>query len=181
MSQEALLEASRDRLRAVLPTVLPNLPASAVEVGFDGAPHPSSGEWFFSIHEGEWRAQSGDHDLDEYFGVCVTVTRRVTFSPKDRWGTAVLIKAQTGINAVSRKVITALHKNYAVLNAANVIVGTAGAGPDGFVEPLWYLNASPVALKGPDWFEAADDGTAGVARTLVFGRARRLQTIHGMT
>lgn len=154
---------------------------SAIQL--DGQPNPACGESFYAIHPGEWRGDSADADLEELFGVSVTVTRRLGQAPLDRWGTDVWAKIVSGMDVICRKIVTAIHKNYAVLNAANAILEGESPLQGGFVEPLQFLNASALQQKGPDWFNAENlenshrYANAGFAQTLSFGRARRVQDI----
>jgi hypothetical protein len=52
---------------------------------------------------------------------------------------------------------------------------------DGFIEPLRFEGGAPPVRRGPWWFSAEgdDDPPAGLSQTLVFGRARRIQTLSG--
>lgn len=175
--------AVRDKIRDTL--TLGTDPA-VCEVMFDGQPAPVCGEWFYAVHAGDWRGDSADADLQELIGVNVTVTRRVAFAPNDRQGLDVWAKAKVGLDAVLRKIVVAIHHKYDVMNAANVLMEADAAGSWGFDEPLLFLNGGMPAPKGPPWFAAEDAGTgkfanAGMAQTLVFGRAKRVQPIESMT
>lgn len=183
MSQRTLALAVRDRIRAAL-----GLTQDAVEVMLDGMPPPWCGEQFIAVHPGEWFGQSDDDDLDERVGISVTVTRRSPYAPQDEQGVEVWSRAQDGLDVTLRKVVAAVHKSYAVMNAANALLPTsttAGVGPDGYVEPLLFLGGGRPEPKGPEWFSAEGyDGpgrtaNAGVAQTLTFGGARRVQTRAG--
>lgn len=186
MSQRCMCLAVLDRIRSVL-----SLPAGAggqltSNVTFDAQPAPGCGEWFYAVYAGEWRGDSGDADLQEMIGVNVTVTRRVGFAPRDRQGPDVWAEANDGLDVTLRKIVAAVHRSYTVLNAANVYVEALNENSWGFEEPLSFVNGGKPEPKGVDWFCAEDAGSgkfanAGVAQTLSFGRAKRVQPITAMT
>ena len=182
MSQRVLALACRDTIRTALGLGTEPL---VCDVTFDGQPHPGCGEWFYAVHPGSWQGQSEDADLEEIFGVSVTVTRRIGFAPKDRWGSEVWGKTLTGLDVKLRKIIVALHHSYPVLNAADATLYAESNTQWGFDEPLMFLGGTPPMPKGADWFSAQDINAgkfanAGAAQTLTFGRAKRCQPIEAM-
>ena len=187
MSARALQMATKYQVQTLL-----HLDDASCDIMFDGQPKPGCGEQFIAIHEGDWGAGShGDADLEEVFGVSVTLTRRVTYAPQDQRGTEVLQKIVTGMNAVLRQLLVLLHRNWAMLtdltnaNSANAIINAeAGAARAGFYCPLSFTGASQVMEKGNDWFCAWDPdireqhpAMPGLARSLFFGGAKRCQGI----
>lgn len=181
MSQRALLLAVRDVLRAAAPNGL-GLPFSQCEVEPDGRPPASCGELYFAVHAGEWAA-SDVEGLDESFGFQLTLTVRAGKVPEDEIGASLLYgPAGTSAEEWLRKALTFLHLDRGgdlVLQRANAYVG---ASFNGFVEPPRFRSGGPPQLKGPDWFGAVPAGKgraapAGVAQTLTFAGARRVQTI----
>ena len=182
MSLAALCLAVKDQLQDEL-----GLDDGKCALMMDGQPPPSCGELFVAVHPGGWRPESDpDMGTDEQFGVYVTITRRKGYSPQDREGMAVWALAETGLDAVARRVFAALHKRYEVLAAANKIIGQTptAASPVGFVEPLRIESVGDPEPKGPDWFTADSPkgsgkyANAGVAVVLRFGGARRLQRLY---
>lgn len=179
MSQGILCTAVVTRLQSVL-----SLSSTSVEFMFDGQPPPMCGEEFFAVWPGAWRPNDIE-GLDEEFGVNVTLTRRARFAPKDRRATEIWTKLTTGMDARLRQIIAAIHLDKgsdAILNAANTLLG---GSVNGFVEPLKFRDGGRPEIKGPDWFSADNEGggglmNAGVAQTLMFGGARRIQTIESM-
>lgn len=176
MSMNALLVAVRDRLRQHL-----DVPPEAIEIMADGRPSPAVGDVFVAVTEGEWRLDesigAGDLMLPETFGVEVVVTRKCGVAPFARIGTAILAEAQRGLTALCRKVVVAVHNSYVVMAAANAEVTTA---TDGFHHPLVFVNAGRTMPQGPDWFQAKGQKSSppcGLSRTLVFGRAQRVQKL----
>ncbi len=198
MSQAALLMAVRDQLQELL-----GLDVNSCEVCFSGKPKPSCGELFVAVHPGPWRpdpdvGQGGDVGWGEILGCRVTVTRRLGYSPMDRWGVEVYLKPQDGMDALLRKIVAHLaatsngdlenQTRYLVMSAANdYIVQRDGAGAGQFFEPLRLVDGGSLEEKGPEWFSAPppdQDGgqyECGVSQTLQFGGARRLQGIGSVT
>ncbi len=181
MSRRALLLATRDQLRTGLglPTTKPLL----CEVMFDGEPPPGCGKTFYSVHRGP-RDNSCRHSLDETYAANVTITMRVN-EPYDRIGTDLMEKAATGMDLQADKVRSLIHMNYTLMNAANAYilsdyVAAGGAGVIyGFSEPLYFQGDGEPRIVGPDWFKAdvteSTQAPIGIAQTLRFGGARRLQ------
>lgn len=171
MSQAAYALAVRDAIQAVMPS--PWGDSNSVEVGLDGQPKPSCGEWYVAIHPGEWSADNGDFDLNEYVSLNVTITRRLGYSPQDRWGPEVWTKSG-GLDALARSLIPVVHYNYATMAAANTNITT---GDDKFCEPLQFQGAGPPQLKGPEWFssDSEDMAATGLILEMRFGKARRMQ------
>ncbi|WP_020474923.1 hypothetical protein [Zavarzinella formosa] len=140
----------------------------------DGQPPPNAGQVYYAVHEGAW-TNTADESLDEYCGVCVTITLRAGYAPRDRIALALL----RDLRARRAAVRAAIHDNYDLMNLANTKLGPA---VNGFVEPLRFRDAGRPQTKGPDWFyaEAAGHPVAGVTVTLVFEKARRVQTLESM-
>lgn len=178
MSQRALMLAVKTHLQSEF-----TWNDDACDVAMDGSPRPVCGEQFVSIWPGTWtiHQQHGDDDLDEEIGVNITVTRRLGFSPQDRWGQEVLTKATTGLEAILRQILATLSVNrWSLLQDANGLIGPH----DAFVEPLRFQTAGRPELKGPDWFSAIEDfemsvkaANSGVAQTLTLIGSRRLQSL----
>lgn len=172
MSMEALLVAVRNRLRTAL-----TLADALCDVQHDGSVPPSAGEVYYSVHPaGISNDDTGAHRLDETYDVKVTVTMKVGWLPRDRYGTQSVAKASTGLYARAEAARAALHMDYTSMNAANTTIGVAD---NGFVEPLKFRSCSAVAVKGPDWFGADDQANppSGLAVELSFVGARRVQVI----
>lgn len=188
MSQRALLLAVRDRLRQ--PTVDGGLAYTAeqCEVMFDGKPKPNCGEFFVAVHAGSWTGRDCEA-LDESYGVQVTVTRRIAYAPYDR-PTDPLTDASDALDKLLEAIRAKLHadpgpraaadpQQYPVLTLANAYIANPA---NKFVEPLRFRDGGTPAFKGADWFHAEGVGDeCGVAQTLTFGGARRVQTIESET
>lgn len=150
------------------------------DVGVGPEPAPVCDDLFVRIHPGEWNCLTHDEggDLDESYGVAVTISRRLPYAPADREGTEVLLKQTEGLMEVAALVRTQLHFSYAVINTANT---TLGGSVNGFVEPLRFRNAQTPAVRSADWFSSEQAEHCGLSTTLFFGGARRVQTLESMT
>lgn len=183
MSQRAILLAVRDHLRAEL-----QLSDLQCQVMFDGQPPPACGEVFVSVHPGSWSGNRGDGDLDESLGVLVTATKRTTYAPADRVVSPLAGPEFEALDRLLERLRAKLHKDppatgssthYPVLALANA---TIGATANGFIEPLVFRDGGRPEPKGAEWFSAEPGtGVCGLAQTLVFDGARRVQTVESQT
>jgi hypothetical protein len=178
----ALLKAVEERAQAIL-----TLTSSNVLVRPTGKPPAFSGEEFWSIHPGEFT-----NDLDtgrrDTYSIRVTLTRRSGSYPDDRRGDELIAKATTGMYARVNLLIAGLHMDYLVLD---YVGGTFGAGNwtggksyslttavNGFVEPLMFMQCSEPQEVGASWFHSDEaEDVSGYAILIVFGDARRIQTV----
>jgi hypothetical protein len=178
---EALLLATRERLRAGLP-----LPPRECDVMPDGRPPAYAGEVFVAVHPGGISTAAGVDDdlaLDEVYALVVTLTLRAAWLPRDRQGEFQTALAGAGLYARAERARALLHMSYAVLDLANF--GQAysiGSGENGFHHPLVSEGCGPPEEKGPEWFDAVSEGAggdppAGWALAWRFGGARRRQVI----
>lgn len=178
MSQRALLIAVRDHLKDEVVGL--GLAGTQCEVQFDGQPPPMCGELFVAVHASDWSC-SENESLEEVYGVNVTVTIRVAKVPLDRMGPNALVgPAGKSLDDWLEKIRVSLHSNYDVMSRANTAITTAA---NGFVEPLRFRGAGRPEPKAPDWFSSEDSASVavGLAQTLRFGDAKRVQTIESMT
>lgn len=190
MSMAVLLQAVRDRVKAIL-----SWDDSQVNVALDGQPPPFSGQQFAVVHPGAL-VNSAMNYLDEKYDVSITVTLRSDYSPPDRLGAEILVKATTGLYATVEALRAGLHMDYT--GTLGLCGGSYGAGVwaggqsyslpatvNGFVEPLMFQRAGKPEPKGPDWFWAAgedgDEATTGVAVQIDLVGARRIQKIEQAT
>lgn len=179
MSQAAMCMAVRDKLQTVF-----GLDADSCEVGFDGQPKPACGELYVAVHPLSWSGISGDWDLGEEYGVGVTLTMRMGVAPKDRWGIAVWLLEEGGMEQRIRQTRAAIHHNQEVRIAANAFLGEGGGGF--MLTPLQILRVDPPKVQGPSWFSAdppqSDKHVAecGVSQMLTFGKCQRVQSIPDM-
>jgi len=115
--------------------------------------------------------------LEEY-DVEVVLTRRTTDCPKDRRGRLLWLKATSGIEALTRNVLLAIHDSETlVYTVANSLIPGVGVTVNGFLE----LLAGPSQVPGPQpvssqWFGAdGEELTAGLKVSMVFSGGKRFQ------
>lgn len=187
MSQAAVCKAIRDTLITAFSFPAPTEAYCTIKL--DPSPDPNCGEFFITVHPGAWTIVQGDWDLHEEYVCGVTLTMRMGFSPQDRYGVAVWLDSADGANPAGleprlRTVITAIHHNQDVRNAANVYItgGTSGK----IVTVPQLLRVDPPSIKYHDWFDAPQPETKmktsalGVAQTVWFGKCQRCQDIREM-
>lgn len=178
MSLAVLAQAVRDTLQTAF-----SLTASSCEVSFDGQPKPSAGELYLAVHPGAWTKAEGDYDLDEEYTIGVTVTIRMGFAPKDRWGIEVWAASTDGLDKRVRQVIVAVHHNQAIRQLASTRLFQ---GEKYFVTPLQLLRVDPPKLQNWSWFSASPPeregqiAESGVSQTVWFGKCRRCQSVDNM-
>lgn len=186
MSMRALLKAVEARVRT-----LTGLDSSKVAVRLSGEPPAFAGEVFWSVHPGPFT-----NDLDtgrrDTYEVRVTLTRRSGSYPDDRRGDELMCDATDGMYKDAEAVIAGLHMDYTTLD---LVGGTYGAGNwtggetyslttavNGFVEPLMFESCSEPQRVGNAWFHSDEsEDVSGYAMLIVFGKARRVQTIESDT
>lgn len=183
MSWRALLLAVRDRIR-----VQCGYEDAVCDVTFDGRPHPSCGPVFVAIHKGSRSnrdAGTGRVALDQRYEVQVTVTMRQGPVPFDRLGTDLMIEAVDGLEPRVDAIIAAVQQDaydHVIVRAANAMLASMEPGPPlGFVLGLAYLSDGPEREVGGRWFHATGREQAeGIATTIRFGGARRIQSLLNM-
>lgn len=148
-----------------------------------GRPPAMSGQVYVAVWEGgaENDATESRHDLHR---INVTITRRVGDTPQDRMGTDAIHKEAVGLEVLADAVASAVHGDkdgYWIMNQANNYLKTANATGGtiyGFTEPLRYLSMTRVEDKTGAWFHGdRAHEMSGLAITIYFGRALRLQSI----
>lgn len=152
-------------------------------VGPDGKPHARAGKYFVGIHSSYKRGLQ-DGCSEEEYGLDITVSRKLD-EPYDRIGSETKNQATHGLNVLCEGIKAFMVKNqYPIMNTANV---TIGADASGFIEPLFFLDGDARGAEvRDDWFDAGGDespglSTAGLKRTMRFGKATRIQDIVSVT
>lgn len=167
----SLLLAVRDHLRANL-----SLDARDCEVMEDERPAPKIGKkYFYSVHPLEWTPGDLSPDtyvLDESFGVSVSVSCRISGSPRDMRMSSLYLRQTSGLAVRLRNVALKVDQNYVLLVAADVYFGTAGS----FIEPLNWIGSDhkPRVVEGK--FFGADEKVleAGLVMETRFTGARMI-------
>lgn len=164
-----LIQAVVETLRS--PTGL-SLAANQCDEQPDGQPPPMSGQIYYAVHEGKWSSTDAEN-IDERYGVHITITLRAGTAPKDRHAMAIYRDLRTRRKELHDLMMT--HR-YVIMNLANQKLGNS---VNGFVEPLRFIAPTPIEQKGPDWFSSSSStpSIAGVACTLVFEDARLVQKL----
>lgn len=150
-----MLTAVRDQLRTVC-----SFTDLECEARNDPQPLPTMGKRYIGVYPGECRGgPHSDQGIQEYIGVNVGITIRLSGTPSDRIGQDLYLKALVGMEALSRKVQLAVHRNYDVMGAANTIIGAAvdtispSFTSQKFITPLEWQYTTPVPeVKLGDWF-----------------------------
>lgn len=171
MSHAALLQAVNTHLRTTL-----TLPNQACDVREGGRPPASMGEFYYGIDEAGTTSNTQEY-LREEFQIEVTVTIRTGKHPTDRQA-AMYLTATTGMEARCRPVIAAIHRNYALMVAANALIT---GSVNKFQRPLFFRGSDKSQHKGADWAHGKDGQDNFLVRRLRFGGALRIQDIDIMS
>lgn len=175
--QAAYEQAVVNAIRAQL-----GYPESQCGRGLDGRPPPACGPVWVSVWgEGKRPADPPDDNLDERFGVNVTVTIRTAAA----WDRIIRHRDELEgrVNAI-RALVQRDSLDHSLKNAANALAGRTHSAADtarrvGFCEPLALEGIDAVRECGEDWFMAKSKAKggppAGLAQTVRFGGARLLQ------
>ena len=193
MSMRALLLATRDHLRSALSAGTDYDPQHCEIVDEDGKPHASMGEWFIGIHEvGDWVTEDVE-GLSEVYGIGITITVRQPKVQQDRFWKLLVgttdpadIAGRKSLLGLVETIRTAMHLDVGsdiVINTANQYIEGFGVTVNGFVEPLRLKSMGRSTKQGPAWFGSEDRNVqiAGYSRTIIYGGAKRVQTIESMT
>ena len=172
MSLEALLLGTERRLRTG------TWPWQCEEVGIQptGRPPAVAGQQFLSVYSLSWSnlITESVEGFEEVYGIGICVTFRFGYAPADRTGRELCI-AKTGLLAMARKVMYAVHGNYTLIGYANEEIP---ATENKIGEPLTFRTGK-FDEKGPEWFEAvnAAGSAAGYAVDMRFEGGKRLQPL----
>lgn len=188
MSMVQLLKAVRSNLIAdeSLRTVIKGsdetpLTALDCEIRLEGRPTKHAGKTFLGIHGLSWNAgPATEHNiLEEYFGLAVTISRRIGSIPEDRWGTTLYLDAAESLENLSRLVILSISKNrYTILTAANTAITDANENSYTFYRPMTFVNADPEPrVEIGDWYGLAMEETAALVMQVRFDGAERIQPL----
>ncbi len=148
-----------------------------------GEPPPSCGLRYVSVWPGgtKFGTEPGKvTHVRETYDLGVTVSWRISHVPKDRVGRKAWFEAVTGLEALVRKVLLAIHGSETLIYA--VANGKLGAGVNGFLELLaGPANVSQQVVSGA-WFGGDQANTkAGLIVPMTFSGAKRLQALGSAT
>lgn len=153
----------------------------------DERPKPNCGDIFLAVHEGASRSDM-KNALNEYFGVTLSLTMRVTQVGMDRVGDqalAVKLARKLGFNRRCEQLRAFGHQNWGILQDANTYLQQMEADvPDsvvyGFCEAAQYMGMDAPHFVGPEHFYAfaqTGQNDVGLLASLRFEECRRLQAI----
>jgi hypothetical protein len=175
---DALLFAVRDAIRGAGF----GYDARTCDITYDGRPPTACGDFFLSVHQGNWRSDMMNA-LDEYFGFSLTLTMRVSI-PLNRLGDQRLVRQlarQYGFDAKMTQLISFLHMNWGIVGDANnnlVALLPDVQTVDGFCEPAHFTGMDVPAAVGGEWFEAEPTAAnVGIKAEARFEDCRRLQAL----
>lgn len=180
MSLAALLQAARDTLRSEI-----SLQPIECDVRPGPQPPPVFGQRYVALYATRWvnLTPTMTAGVDEGYSIAATVTLRTGSIPIDRLGGDLYIRALTGIEALCRQVMVAVHMNYDLMNLANSFLPDAS---NKLEQPLFWesCDAEP-ELRDESWVWAKpQDGQAPTTCALTmevrFGDARRTQSFENM-
>lgn len=174
MSMSALLTAVRDRLRATIP-----LPPEVCDIQEDAQPIAQIGQLYVAVHPlgiDPTEAPDAMMALDEFFGVGVTITRRIRSVPDDRLARQVYLDTitnqSTGMERLAYLIRVRIHKRQEVIDAANQLI----TGSQQFMEVLRWSGMDPWPKKvDGTWFFAKPEAASGLTQTVMFSGGRRAQ------
>lgn len=174
MSEIALLTGVRDHLRTAL-----TLTAAQCEVEIDELPPAVVGDLYVIVMPGGWDAGPRNSEaggvLDETYGVEITVVLRAPKYPRDRRRVQML-DSVSGINAKIDAVRAAMHFKSGVMSTVNALITNSS---EKFVEWLKFssVERKPRVVGGEYFASNANEDAAGLARTVSFIGARRIQSV----
>ena len=175
MSQRALCLAVRDKLQLAF-----GWNEAQCDLTPEGKPPAVCGELFVGVSE-DGMDNSQAESLDEIHRVSVVVTKRLPQAPWDRASQEIIHKAVVGAEVIADQVKAFVHRNYAILTLANLYLNEAIPSTQtiyGFCVPLLYRGQTRAQEKDGSWFQGeADAPSSGVAITMSFGVAERLQSV----
>ena len=188
MSMVQLLKAVRSNLiadeslrAAIKGSSETPLTALDCEIRPEGRPTKHAGKTFLGIHGSSWNAgPATEHNvLEEYFGLAVTISRRIGSIPEDRWGTTLYLDATESLENLSRLVILSISKNrYTILSTANTAITDANENSYTFYRPMTFVNADPEPrVEIGDWYGLAMEETAALVMQVRFDGAERIQPL----
>lgn len=172
MSEESLLEATRDHLRRVC-----GFSEAECEVEYDELAPAEVGQLYVAVCPNGWEpgpnSSIGGGVIDEIYGIEVAVVVRSPRTPRDR-KRGLFLDRLTGVNHYIRIISAAIHFNPELMQAAAALnTGTNQS----YTEMFKFAGADPKPRPVPSEFFAARPGEeqAGFLRAVRFHGARWIQ------
>ena len=177
-TESALLEAVAERLRDSI-----ELDPTEAEVEHDEQAPVAVGEKYFCILAGGVMPGPSEAGsvliLDEIVNVDVTVIIRCANVSRDKVREVFLGNVKS-LNSQVRKVVEAIHGKYDnVINLANTFIQRESGSTEGFIETLRFagMDTRPRLVGGATFAARPEESRAGLARTVRFRNARRIQVL----
>lgn len=171
MSIELLLQAARDRLRTQL-----SLTANDCDIQPQGRPPARMGDKYIGLDE-DSVVPTGKGHLKELNTIVVVITKRLTPESKLTYSQAY-IKSASGLGAIERTVIAALHGVQAVRVAANTLGGLPHVdNGDAIITPLYYIGRTRSRFETGEWAGCEPGAACFMVRELRFQGGMRIQAL----
>lgn len=170
-TEAALLQAVRDQIRDRC-----GYGENECEVEFDEQAPATVGQVYIAVCPGGWRPgpnnDNGGGVLDELIDVEVTCILRAANVPRDR-KRSVFLDNLNGLNERLSKIDNWIHFRTEVMQKANALLEST----QGFIEMLKFggMEAKPRAVTSETFAAKSGENAAGLARTIMFRGARRIQ------
>lgn len=164
MNDIAIIDAVLDQLRTGMKR-LTNPILTRENSGFEpaGSPPPNAPTLYISVDENgvtNPAAPQQDH-LKERHRITVYINRRTGGVAPDRYS-SIYRKLNSGLTAIERKIIAAIHGNWEILTRANELLGELvedGEAGQPFSSALWYTGRPKTKPRGAEWSgETTSDG-----------------------
>lgn len=181
----ALALALRDHLRSGQNGGL-NYDPAYCDIGVDGKPPPSCGQWAVVIHPGSWHGQYVE-GMSETVALSITVSVRAPVMPFDREGKLLYEKTPQfkGLWWFIEEIRAGIPLDLGgddILNAANRYINAAAptGSANGFVETMTLVaDYGRPMRQGSSWFSSDETEVevAGLSQTISLGGFGRYQRI----
>lgn len=182
-SEDAMLEAVRDRIRAGITVSGTTLDNGQIEIEYDEEPPASVQDVYIMIipagaTKGPAQTTIKGTAYDKLWSVKVVVVLKAD-RPRDRMRDLYAL-VNSSLNQWIGAIEDLIHGDYTTMNAANTILTTKEPGIDGFHEPLEFERYEGPTGVDPSYFDQTNFGrmaskgaVAGIKKAIVFGGMRR--------
>lgn len=170
--EKQLLIAVRDTLRTAL-----SLTSDQCDIESDEQAASTAGKRYFcvmpnGITRGPRHSMSGGV-RDQVFSVAVTCIVRIGNVPRDR-RRGIFLEEFDSLGFSIDEVVDAIDWKYGVITAANADILTETSSTEGFIEPLVWMSTEAKPRHVDATIFSGTGSNAALARTVVFGGARRI-------
>lgn len=171
MSEYAMLRAVRDKLRSSL-----NYQTHECMIDLDNSTPAIAGQVYVGVSSANWISEYSE-SLSEIFDVDVAIYLKAQVSPRSDYE-----PLWRDMDRRMREIITKLHLQWDVMNAANALIPGDSSTVSKFCVPLRYARANKsMELLDGSHFGSQPDKALGMKRVLHFVGAQRVQYLTAMT